>query len=35
LEEAAHKHSGLIITIVRHRVSKRRYAQARSKKAVY
>jgi hypothetical protein len=33
LEESAHKHSGLIITIVRHHVSKRRYAQARSKKA--
>src|SRR6266550_312083 len=33
LEEAAHKQSGLIIAIVRRRVSKRRYAQARSKKA--
>jgi hypothetical protein len=28
LEEAAHKQSGLVITIVRHRVFKRRYAQA-------
>jgi hypothetical protein len=35
LEETAHKQSGLIITIARHRVPKRRYAQARSKKAVY
>src|SRR4029077_934606 len=34
LEKAAHKQSGLIITIVRHPVSKRRYAQARSKKTV-
>jgi hypothetical protein len=33
LKEAAHKQSGLVITIVQYRVSKRRYAQARSKKA--
>src|SRR3981189_583833 len=33
LEETAHKQSGLIIPIVRHGVSKKRYAQARSKKA--
>src|SRR5258708_20066398 len=34
LEEAAHKQSCLIITILQHPVSKRRYAQAPTKKPV-